>query len=101
MIENNIEIKGLAEIINSVKNELQVAQKAFQNNKEKPGFRLRKMQIEISLVAKEQEGTDGRFNLKTFSIGENIINSDINLHKVTLDFDIPEDKDNNSLRYNK
>ncbi len=91
MSEDNIEVVGLASIINSVKNELQIAQKNFQQDQEKPGFLLRRMQIEISLVAEKKEGSDGKLNLKIVSIGGNEKTSNTNMHKVTLDFDISEE----------
>jgi len=94
---DNIEIAGLASIINSVKSELQVAHNFFVESSAEPKMLLRRMQIEISLIAEEKSGTDGKFNLKIVSLGAKNDFSEKAIHRVTLDFDIKE----NDVFYNR
>lgn len=103
MAENdNIEIAGLASIINSVKRELQQAHNFFVESSSEPKMLLRRMQIEISLIAEEKSGTDGKFDLKIVSLGTENDLSEKAVHRVTLDFDIKEkNEDGDTMYYHK
>lgn len=91
--ECNVEITGLASIINSVKNELKKAHEEFIETSSEPKMLLRRMQIEISLIANEKLSADGKIDLKIVSVGVGQNTSNDAIHKVTLDFDIKEDFD--------
>lgn len=97
----NVEITGLASIINSVKNELKKAHDSFVETSSEPKMLLRRMQIEISLCANEKLSSDGKIDLKIVSVGLGQNNSNDAIHKVTLDFDIKEEfKKGSSTMYN-
>lgn len=92
-----VDIVGLADIINSIKKELQVAYIQAKESGLKPNFLLRQMSIDISVVAEKSDDVDGKLDFKIVSVGGSNKIIDKAIHHVKLDFDIAEnDQDERS-----
>jgi hypothetical protein len=76
---------SIKELIQAVRNELVESENERRQKKIDPLFVVDSLKIEVNFVVENKKDTGGKFNLQVVDIGRNVVYTEQQIHKITLD----------------